>query len=242
MIELNTEVLKDIRTLLGFTQELFAKEICVAFSYYRLIESKGEASKAILDNIEKKLGISTLFLTKGGDVSPFTNDFYLFCLYDEIGGYNLLIDYIYSRSDVIDVVFLLKDEPTVMECPTVAIALKAVCGRIFLVKKGVTSRATIRIPADERGHPYKKDDKSETFRFIEYFRDQLHRHRVKPVHDRVERIKEDLFAKIANNKVERNDLERFFLDVEYFNKQLVQHREIEQLEQQRKLEQETNVI
>lgn len=221
-------MLEQIRKLFGYTQDDLAKKIGISQNYYTQIETGSAKSAPVIAKISNELKIKESFLTSLGEYVeyPFLSDFYTFQLIEQriVQSYKFLIEYICSKSKCIDIVFFLVRGGSYRTglSPIFYIALKDDHGTLFLFKR--RSKSFVRYAGIQRRES--KEIESRTFPLIDFFREELYKIPSTYVYEQTILTSDELFNKIENIEVSREDILPYFPDLAYFDLLYRAHKEI----------------
>lgn len=223
-------MLEEVRKLFGYTQEELADKIGITQNYYTQIETGASKSTPVIEKISKALKIKESFLTSQGEYVeyPFLSDFYIFFLTDKriFQSYTFVIDYICSRSKFIDAIFFLRRAETRFSPfpPVIYLALRDDHDTVFLFKR----RSKTRMPATASGGgPWqRKEIESKVFPFVDSFREKLHGLRSAYIYEGTILIPDELFKKVEDNEVSRDDIISYFPGSGYFEGSARAHSEV----------------
>ena len=243
---LRLAMLKTARKLYGYTQEELAQKIGKAQRYYTQIENGSSKSAPLIKQLSSILKLKESFLGASDEYIeyPFLSDFYVFCLADKDLPYlyKEIVENICSKSDFIDVVFLL-GRPSLIGVlpksggyPVMYVALRDDRDTVFLFKRQLKTRNFSLVKKDDIINNKSSLDASQwlsgrqleirTFSRVDYFRDRLQLMRGTYVYEITKTVSEELYNRIEEESVTREDIVTLFPKTDYFENLFQAHNKI----------------
>ncbi len=207
-------MLSEVRKLLGLTQRQLAEKVATTQNYYAVIESNPSRSSPVMRKVAAALKMTEQFLALGDNSRyPFRGDFYVFYLDEKrpFSGYSFLNTYICKESAFIDIVFFLRIPPIAAVSPEiVCFAIKDDHDTIFLLT-GKTGRNPVGYNIEY------------VVPRVDFFRKDLYKSDIL-VYERTFVASDELYGKLRNKTIGREDVIGFFPNKKYFQRLYEAHK------------------
>lgn len=242
-------MLKTARKFYGYTQEELAQKIGKAQRYYTQIENGSSKSAPVIKKLSSILKLRESYLGSSGEYIeyPFLSDFYLLCIAEKDPHelYRYIVDDICSKSDFVDILFLLI-RPSLIGAirrpggyPVMYVAIRDDRDTIFLFKRRMKTRGHPQVAAvsisEVVADAYALDATkwlggreldNTTFTKLDTFRDMLQSIRGTYVFETTTMVSEDLYHHIEDGAVTREDIVKLFPTPDYFEAMYQAHTKI----------------
>lgn len=246
---LSLRMLKTARRLYGYTQDELAQKVGKAQRYYTQIENGSSKSAPLISKLSALLKLRESYLGSRDEYEyvdyPFLADFYQFCIADKDLGdmYDKIVKDICSKSAFVDVTFLLVN-PSLIGVkmgpggyPVLYIAIRDDRETVFLIKKkekGSFSVGGVRVSydvestysLDETGKLTDRRLEHRIFSKLDTFRDMLQSMRSTYVYETTKMLSEELYHRIEDGSVSREDIAKLFPGIDYFEGMYQAHNRI----------------
>lgn len=246
---LSLHMLKTARRFYGLTQEELAKKIGKTQQYYVQIEKGTSISAPVIKKLSNILNMRESYLWSKGEYIeyPFLADFYQFCIAEKDAHelYRFIRDDICSKSAFVDVLFLVASPrligltPRLGGNPVMYVAIRDDRDTIFLFKRRVKTRgyalATSESKNDIAADSHSLDASQKlsgklleikTFAGLDYFREIMQDMRGPYVFETTVRVSEDLYHRIEEGTVTREEIAGIYPNVGYFEGMYQAHNRI----------------
>lgn len=209
-------MLKEIRTLFGYTQSQIAEKAGITQNYYTLVETGKYKQPPALSKIANALNLKRNFLIFGNLIEyPFTSDFYIFTINKAHAHYDprldFLLKFIIAPAKYVDILIL---EWTVNVYPgsESCLAVRDDHGTIFLVRRTI-QMATV----DMSGKKEKLNLYDNIIDLIEYKQSGFYEAN-NYLYVKIVNIPIGMVPKIKDGTISKEDIITFFPSIDFFKK------------------------
>ncbi len=246
---LSLRMLKTARLFYGYTQEELAQKIGKSQRYYTQIENGPSKSAPLIKKLSSILQMKESYLGSSAEYIeyPFVADFYLFCLTEKelYDLYRKIVEDICSKSEFVDVLFLLVRPsligvmPRLGGYPVIYVAIRDDRDTIFLFRRKLKTRryalatsgrsseiAEDAVNMDGSKKLSSRQVEVKTFFRSDTFRDMLQSIKGTYVCEMTRMVTEDLYRRIEEGSVTREDIVKLFPSVDYFESMYRAHTKI----------------
>lgn len=246
---LSLRMLKTARKFYGYTQEELAQKIGKTQRYYTQIENGPSKSAPLVKKLSSILQMKESYLGSTAEYIeyPFVADFYLFCLAEKdlYDLYGKIVEDICSKSEFVDVLFLLVRPsligvmPKLSGYPVMYVAIRDDRDTIFLFRRQLKSRGYALMTSVRRSEIAEdgfnldasqklsgKQIEIKTFSKSDTFRDMLQSIKGTYVCEMTRMVTEDLYRRIEEGSVTREDIVKLFPSLDYFESMYQAHKRI----------------